>query len=133
MFSLQCCLLLSFPSKRPRPNSIRLKFFFLRTTMSKRRDCCLNTMLLFSGARTVDLDDVFGDVNKLVDESLPVNFGQNTALIIVSVTAQRGERNRMLLFGRIIIRKDEWPNRYIPQRSAHRFVVHVGLVFVETP
>ena len=93
----------------------------------------MNTMLLFSGARTVDLDDVFGDVNKLVDESLPVNFGQNTALIIVSVTAQRGERNRMLLFGRIIIRKDEWPNRYIPQRSAHRFVVHVGLVFVETP
>lgn len=49
----------------------------------------MNT-ILFSGARTVDLDDVFRDVNKLVDESLSVNFGQNAALVVVSASEENG-------------------------------------------
>ena len=39
-----------------------------------------------SRTRALDLDDVFGHVDELVDETLAVHFGQNTALIVISVT-----------------------------------------------
>jgi len=41
-------------------------------------------MLMSSRTRALDLDDVFGHVDELVDQTLAVDFGQNTALIVIS-------------------------------------------------
>ena len=42
-----------------------------------------------SRTRALDLDDVFRHVDELVDETLAVHFGQNTALIVISVGGAR--------------------------------------------
>lgn len=53
--------------------------------------------------RAVDLHDVLGDVDELVDEALAVHLGEDAPLVVV------------------------------PQGAAHRLVVHVWLVLVKTP
>lgn len=53
--------------------------------------------------RAVDLDDVLGHVDELVDEPLAVHLGEDAALVVVA------------------------------QRAAHGLVVHVGLVLVQPP
>lgn len=50
-------------------------------------------------ASAVDLDDVFGHVDKLVDESLAVHFGQNTSLIVIPVKGRIEELINYFLHG----------------------------------
>lgn len=54
-------------------------------------------------ARAINFYDVFGHVDKLIDQSLAVDLGEDSALVIVA------------------------------QGPAHGLVVHVGFVFVEAP
>lgn len=60
--------------------------------------CCRSVL----GARTIDLDNVFGYIDELVDEPLAVHFSQNAALVVIPVnsrerTKQKG--NTLLLIG----------------------------------
>lgn len=57
----------------------------------------------WSRPRTVYLDNIFRYIDKLVDEALPVDFGEDASLVV------------------------------IPQRTTHRLVVHVRFIFVQTP
>lgn len=56
-----------------------------------------------SRPRAVDLHNVFGYIDKLVDQTLSIHLGQDATLVVV------------------------------PERPSHGFVVHVGLVFVQAP
>lgn len=53
--------------------------------------------------RAVDLYDVLGYVDELVDEPLPIHLGEDPALVVVA------------------------------QRAPHRLVIHIGLVLVQSP
>lgn len=46
-----------------------------------------------SGARTIDFHNVFGYVNKLVDESLAVHLGQDAALVVIPALTMREREN----------------------------------------
>lgn len=56
-----------------------------------------------SRARTIDFDYILRHLNKLINQPLAINFSQNPTLIV------------------------------IPQRSSHRFIIHIGLIFVHSP
>lgn len=42
-----------------------------------------------SRAAAVDFDDVFGDVDELVDQPLTVHFGQDPSLVVIPVTTEK--------------------------------------------
>jgi len=64
---------------------------------------CTGILIISSHAIAVDLHDVLGHIDELVDQPLAIHLGQDAALVVV------------------------------PQRPAHRLVVHVRLVLVHAP
>lgn len=43
---------------------------------------------------TIDLDDVFGNVDELIHQPLAVNFGQDSSLIVVPVIRDGAEKQK---------------------------------------
>lgn len=71
--------------------SIRFTLPYVETAMSKEKGyfSFFFFVSISSGARTIDFHNVFGYVNKLVDESLAVHLGQDAALVVIPALTMR--------------------------------------------